>query len=61
VGRGGVILMTSDGKKWRRIQSPAVVDFVDVTASDASFATVTAEDGRKFSTQDSGKTWQMMQ
>jgi hypothetical protein len=61
VGRGGLILMTSDGKKWRRIPSPAVVDFVEVTASDATFATVTAEDGRKFSTQDSGRTWQLMQ
>jgi hypothetical protein len=61
VGRGGMILMTSDGKKWRRIPSPAVVDFVEVTASDATFATVTAEDGRKFSTQDSGRTWQLMQ
>jgi photosystem II stability/assembly factor-like uncharacterized protein len=56
-----MILMTSDGKKWRRSPSPAVVDFVEVTASDATFATVTAEDGRKFSTQDSGRTWQLMQ
>jgi photosynthesis system II assembly factor YCF48-like protein len=60
VGRGGVILMTSDGKKWKRIPSPAVVDFVEVTASDASFATVAAADGRKFSTQNGGMTWQLM-
>lgn len=60
VGRGGVILMTSDGKKWKRIPSPAVVDFVGVTASDASFATVTAVDGQKFSTQNGGMTWQLM-
>jgi len=52
--------MTSDGKKWKRIPSPALVDFVGVTASDASFATVTAVDGQKFSTQNGGMTWQLM-
>jgi hypothetical protein len=60
VGRGGVILMTSDGKHWKKIPSPAVVDFVGVTAADASFATVTAADERKFSTQNGGLTWQLM-
>ena len=60
VGRGGVILMTSDGKHWKKIPSPVVVDFVGVTAADASFATVTAADGRKFSTQNGGMTWQFM-
>jgi hypothetical protein len=60
VGRGGVILMTSDGKHWKKIPSPVVVDFVGVTAADASFATVTAVDGQKFSTQNGGMTWQLM-
>jgi len=60
VGRGGVILMTSDGKHWKKIPSPVVVDFVGVTAADASFATVTAVDGQKFTTQNGGMTWQLM-
>lgn len=60
VGRGGVILMTSDGKHWKKVPSPVVVDFVGVTAADASFATVTAVDGQKYSTQNGGMTWQLM-
>src|SRR4029077_7917278 len=60
VGRGGLILMTSDGKHWKKIPSPAVVDFVGVTAADASFATGTAADEGKFSTQNGGMTWQLM-
>jgi hypothetical protein len=60
VGRGGVILMTTDGKKWKRIPSPEVVDLVGVMAVDAASATVTAADGRKFLTEDGGRTWQLM-
>ncbi|HYL68874.1 MAG TPA: YCF48-related protein [Candidatus Limnocylindria bacterium] len=60
VGRGGVVLMTSDGKNWKRVQSATKVDLVAVTASDATFATVTAADGRKYSTQNGGMTWQLL-
>jgi hypothetical protein len=60
VGRGGIVLMTNDGKNWKQIPSAASVDLVAVTATDASFATVTAADGRKFSTRNGGLTWQLM-
>ncbi len=60
VGRGGVILMTTDGKSWKKVPSPAVVDLVGVTAADAAFATVTAADGQRFSTGNGGRTWQLM-
>jgi photosystem II stability/assembly factor-like uncharacterized protein len=60
VGRRGVILMTTDGKNWKKVSSPAVVDLVGVTAADAAFATVTAADGQRFSTGNGGRTWQLM-
>jgi photosystem II stability/assembly factor-like uncharacterized protein len=60
VGRGGVILMTTDGKRWKKVPSPAVADLVGVTAADAAFATVTAADGQRFSTENGGRTWQLM-
>jgi photosystem II stability/assembly factor-like uncharacterized protein len=60
VGRGGTILMTSDGKNWKKVPAAAAVDLVAVTASDATFATVTAADGRKFSTKNGGMTWQLL-
>jgi Photosynthesis system II assembly factor YCF48 len=60
VGRGGVILLTTDGQNWKKIPSPAAVDLVGVTAADATFATVTVADGRRFSTQNGGRTWQLM-
>ena len=60
VGRGGVVLMTNDGKNWEQIPSATSVDLVAVTAADATSATVTAADGRIFSTQNGGVTWQLM-
>jgi hypothetical protein len=60
VGRGGVVLMTNDGKNWKQIPSATSVDLVAVTAGNASSATVTAADGRMFSTQNGGVTWQLM-
>jgi hypothetical protein len=57
VGRGGIILVTSDGRKWRTITPPVDVDFSGVEATDASSATVTTTDDRKFTTTDGGKRW----
>lgn len=59
VGRAGAILLTTDGKSWRKIPPPAEADFVAVTASDASSAAVTAADGRTFRTADGGQSWQL--
>jgi hypothetical protein len=57
VGRGAMILVTRDGRNWKTITPPADADFVDVAAMDASSATVTTIDDRKFTTSDGGKHW----
>ncbi len=57
VGRDAMILVTTDGKKWKTIAPPAETDFVDVAATDASSATITSADGRKFTTSDRGDHW----
>jgi len=59
VGRAGAILLTTDGKSWKKISPPADADFVAVTASDASSAAVTTADGRIFRTTDGGQSWQL--
>ena len=61
VGAGGTILRTTNGAHWKTISAPAVADFVRVEAVDALTATVTAMDGRKFSTSDGGKSWSSVQ
>jgi hypothetical protein len=60
VGRGGMVLMTNDGKNWKKVPSATTVDLVAVTAADAMFATITTADGRKFSTQNGGMTWKLL-
>jgi hypothetical protein len=57
VGNSGMILLTQDGTAWTRISPPLTADFIQVAAKDASSATVTAADGRKFTTVDGGKHW----
>jgi hypothetical protein len=61
VGRDGLILLTKDSITWKRIAPPEVTDFVGVSAMNASNATITAEDGRKFTTRDAGKKWKPAQ
>jgi hypothetical protein len=57
VGDDGIILLTQDASNWQIIRPPLRADFTAITAQDASSATVTAADGRKFTTTDRGKTW----
>jgi photosystem II stability/assembly factor-like uncharacterized protein len=57
VGREGTIMLTTDGRTWRRVTPPASVDLISVTATDASTAIVTTADGRTFRTGDAGQTW----
>lgn len=59
VGRAGTVLRTTDGEHWEKVAPPATVDLVGVQAHDAKSAEVTAADGRKFSTEDGGKTWRV--
>ena len=57
VGRAGTVLLTTDGRKWQRLMFRAVADLVAIQATDARTATVTATDGRRFTTVDGGTTW----
>jgi len=60
VGSGGTILRTDDGERWQRVGSPTSANFAAVSAIDASSATVTTADGRRFFTSDTGRTWRPM-
>ena len=57
VGRGGTVLLTTDGRQFRRLMFPVATDLAAVQAIDARSATVTAADGRRFRTLDGGATW----
>jgi hypothetical protein len=56
-GRDGVIYLTTNGTRWKKITSPANADFVAISARDARSASFTASDRRVFTTEDGGKTW----
>jgi hypothetical protein len=57
VGPGGIVLLSTDGRSWQRVVSPAAADLSSVRATDDKIATVTTADGRAFSTTDGGRTW----
>lgn len=57
VGLEGVVLVTTDGRTFRRVSLPEAVALSGVTVTDGLRATVTAADGRRFSTTDGGLTW----
>jgi len=57
VGRGGVVLRSTDGATWQRVGLADAIDLIAIRASDAANATVTAANGRTFTTADGGKTW----
>ena len=58
VGPSGTVLLSTDGRSWRRLAFPEAVDLRSVTATDSETATVTAVDGRAFATTDGGQTWE---
>lgn len=65
VGRNGAIARTTDSDHWEKIAPPPMSagasgkfpDWINVTASSAESAVVTANDQRRYATQDGGKTW----
>jgi hypothetical protein len=57
VGRAGAVLLTVDGRTVTRVPFPEKTDLTAVTATDAQVAVVTTVDGRRFRTDDGGKTW----
>jgi hypothetical protein len=56
-GPHGIVLLSTDGRTWRRVATPEDAPLVKVSAEDDRSATVTAADGRTFSTSDAGQTW----
>jgi photosystem II stability/assembly factor-like uncharacterized protein len=57
VGREGTVLLSTDGRSWRRLAFPEATDLASILATDDKSATVTASDGRVFRTTDGGQTW----
>jgi hypothetical protein len=57
VGEQGAVALTTNGRTWERLTFPEAIDLVGVRAIDENQATVTAADGRTFSTADRGLTW----
>jgi photosystem II stability/assembly factor-like uncharacterized protein len=65
VGRNGAIARTMDGERWQKIAPPPLTvdssgklpDWISITAASAQTATITANDQRRYVTQDGGKTW----
>jgi hypothetical protein len=57
IGRGGVVLRSTDGATFARVQFPDSEDLSAVAATSALAATITTASGRSFTTTDGGKTW----
>jgi photosystem II stability/assembly factor-like uncharacterized protein len=57
VGRGGMVLLSTDGRTWRRLAFPEAIDLSAVRAQDARTASVSTADGRTFGTTNAGATW----
>jgi hypothetical protein len=57
VGRRGVVLLTIDGRTWRRVEFPEITDLSAIQATDGGNASVSTADGRTFTTNDAGATW----
>jgi photosystem II stability/assembly factor-like uncharacterized protein len=51
------VLLTTDGRSWRRVPFPEAADLAAVQAANAQAATITTADGRTFRTTDGGLTW----
>ena len=57
VGPAGRVLLSTDGATWKQVSLAQPIDLVAVRAADGKSATVTASDGRTFTTTDGGVTW----
>ena len=60
IGTNGLVLVAVDGITFARVPLPDAVDLTSIAATDAQRATVTAADGRRFRTDDSGRTWRAL-
>lgn len=57
VGRGGLVLVSADGRTFMRMPFPEAADLTSVVAASASTATVGTKDGSAFATDNGGRTW----
>jgi hypothetical protein len=57
VGELGLVLRATDGATFQRVSFPERVDLASVTATSDRQATVTTSGGRRFTTDDGGRTW----
>jgi hypothetical protein len=57
VGKGGLVLLSTDGRSWHRLAFPEAVDLTGIEASSDTTASVTTADARVFTTSDGGQTW----
>jgi photosystem II stability/assembly factor-like uncharacterized protein len=58
VGGRGLVLVSTDGATWRRVNFPdRTADLAGVTATSALVAAVTSASGRTYRTSDGGVTW----
>jgi photosystem II stability/assembly factor-like uncharacterized protein len=57
IGRSGIVLVSADGSTFTRVPLPETIDLSAIAATDARNAVVTTVDGRRFRTDDSGRTW----
>lgn len=57
VGDAGVVLLTTDGRNWRRLPPPTSEDLVGIETTDGTTAVVRAASGQRYRTGDAGATW----
>ena len=57
VGRGGLVLVTTDGRRFTRTAPPTPALLTAVEAMDGAIAVVRASDGRAWRTVNAGRTW----
>ena len=57
VGRGGLVLVATDGTNFTRLPFPEPVDLTAVSSPELRIAVVTTADGRVFRTENAGRTW----
>ena len=58
IGRGGAVLLSTDGLRFQRVSSPTTSsELTSIRSTSARQATVTTADGRTFVTSDGGANW----
>lgn len=61
IGRGGLVMLSTNGTTFDHVNLPDRVDVISISAADARSAIVTTTDGRRFETADGGRSWRQIQ